>query len=200
MDDIPMEEISLEGDASTSTEPDIFDQILAAEDKADDTRLGRILARIPGYKSYHEKEARRQADDLLRNTIAERMEETRLELSTAFQTMSKDIIMAIEYSEHLGRVNSRLAGLIAKIKDAPSGYASFYDAHTVDEKMLERIITFDEAFLDVAEGIADKVSDLTAAVNSGDGISAAIMPLDVAIQDAHLVFNARHELLSGFPH
>ena len=195
-----MDEIDLNLNTPDDNEPDIFDQILAAEEKSEETRLGRLLNRIPGYKSYHEKEARREADDLLRETIAERMEESRLELSTVYQTLSKDILLAIEYSEHLGRVNSRLAGLIGKIKDAPSGYASFFDAHTVDEKELERIITFDEAFLDVAEGIAEKVNDLSDAANSGDGISAAIMPLDAAIQDAHLVFNARHELLSGFPH
>ena len=45
------------------------------------------------------------------------------ELSAVHQELGRDIIKAIDFAEALGRADTRLMGLIGKIKDAPQGYA-----------------------------------------------------------------------------
>ena len=76
---------------------------------------------------------RREADQLLRETLSDRLEESRLQLSSVHQELSGDIVKAIDFAESLGRADTRLMGLIGKIKDAPQGYAGFFDAVKIKE-------------------------------------------------------------------
>ncbi|MGB1253974.1 MAG: hypothetical protein ACPG8W_25420 [Candidatus Promineifilaceae bacterium] len=176
------------------------ESLKAAEKSAetDHGRLGNLLRKIPGMAGHFERNDRRKADQLLRDTIAGRLEETRLQLSNVYPALSRDIIMAMTYAEALGRSNTRLAGLIRKIESAPAGYASMFSSNEIDTDKLERIYAFDERFLEQAMQIEAAVAALDAAVNGGGGIDAAMSTLDKALQDANSAFDARQELLSGF--
>lgn len=171
---------------------DIYEKI---EDES--TLLGRLAAKIPGFKGYLERSRRRQADQLLRDTAADRLEETRLQLANVHQELSRDIVKAIDFAEPLGRADNRLMGLIGKIRDAPQGYTAFFDAVKVDEEDLGRLYTFDEKMLTYAEEIEADVNALQQAVQQDDDISSRISALDASIQDASRAFGRRQELLSG---
>ncbi|KAA3656222.1 MAG: hypothetical protein DWQ04_31755, partial [Chloroflexi bacterium] len=121
---------------------DLFDKI-----QGESTGLGNLLSKIPGLDGYMERGRRRDADQILRTTIANRLEDIRLQFSNVHQELSRDIIMAIDHAEPLGRVDTRFMGLIGKIKDAPVGYAGFLDAIKVKEEDLARIYVFDESML-----------------------------------------------------
>jgi hypothetical protein len=172
--------------------PDMFDRI-----SDDSTVLGKIASKIPGFSGYIERSRRREADQILRNTIAARLEETRLQLANVHTELSRDIIKAIDHAEPLGRADTRLMGLIGKIKDAPQGYAGFFDAIKIQEDELARIYAFDEGMLNHAEEIAAHVAALQeAAIDDGD-IAGAIRTLDQALREANSDFAQREELLSG---
>lgn len=172
--------------------PDMFQKI---EDES--TWLGRLARKLPGFGGYMERSRRREADQILRDTIANRLEQTRLALSNVHQDLSSDIALAIDYAEPLGRADSRLMGLIGKIKDAPQGYSGFFDAVKVKEDDLARLYQFDASMLDYSEVISANVTALQAAV-AGDGdVGSQIRQLDASIQDANNAFNARQEILSG---
>lgn len=172
--------------------PDMFQKI---EDES--TWLGRLARKLPGFGGYMERSRRREADQILRDTIANRLEQTRLTLSNVHQDLSSDIALAIDYAEPLGRADSRLMGLIGKIKDAPQGYSGFFDAVKVKEDDLARLYQFDASMLDYSEVISANVTALQAAV-AGDGdVGSQIRQLDASIQDANNAFNARQEILSG---
>lgn len=172
--------------------PDLYGQI-----ESESTGLGRLLAKLPGFGGYIERSRRRQADKMLRDAISARLEETRLRLSNVHQELSRDIIKAIDHAEPLGRADSRLMGLVGKIKDAPQGYSGFFDATKVDAQDLARIYDFDAQMLTYAETIEAEVNALQEAVRDDGAIGDQIRTLDAAVQDANAAFNKRQELLRG---
>ncbi len=171
---------------------DLFDQITGEE-----SGLESLLGKIPGLSGYLEKGKRRDADELLRMTISARMEESRLQLGSVSETLGRDIIKAIDHAEPLGKVDTRLMGLIGKIKDAPQGYAGFFDAVKVKEDDLARIYAFDEGMMNRADDIAAGVSALETAVNDNGDIGAAIRDLDNTLREANTHFGSRDEVIKG---
>jgi len=172
--------------------PDMYDKI-----EGESTLLGNIASKIPGFSGYIEKGRRREADQILRETIAARLEEVRLDLASVHQALSQDIIKAIDHAEPLGRVDTRLMGLIGKVRDAPQGYAGFFDAVKVKEDALARLYAFDEAMLGYADQAGADVDAINKAVGLDGDISGSIRALDNTLSAANEVFNARGEVLSG---
>lgn len=162
----------------------------------DSTGLGNLLARIPGLSGYMERGRRREADQLLRTTIASRLDEVRLELGTVHQALAADIIAAVEYAEDLGRADTQLMALATKIKDAPQGYAGFFDAVKVKEEDLARLYQFDEQMLNYVDQVSADVAALKKATESNGDIRAAIRDLNNDLREANQVFNSRQEVLN----
>ena len=158
--------------------------------------LSRLLSKIPGFSGYMEKESRRDADQLLRDTISGRLQQTRLELAAVQHDLSRDIILGIEYAEPLGRADNLLMGLASKIKDAPQGYAGFFDAVKVKEEDLARLYEFDELMLGHAEQAAADVAALHKAVHSSGDLNDAISTLSHNLRAANEAFNSRQEVLN----
>lgn len=172
--------------------PDMYDKI-----EKESTGLGDLLSKIPGFGGYMERSRRREADQILRETIANRLEESRLQLSAVHQALSRDIVKAIDFAEPLGRADTRLMGLIGKVKDAPQGYAGFFDAVKIKEDDLAEIYAFDESMLAYSDQIAVDVSAVEKAVADDNDIDGAIRVLDQTLREANTAFGQRLELLSG---
>lgn len=171
---------------------DLFDKI-----QGESTGLGNLLSKIPGLDGYMERSRRREADQLLRKTIADRLEGTRLLMGGISEELSRDIIKAIDHAEPMGRVDTRLMGLIGKVKDAPQGYAGFFDAIKVKEEDLARIYAFDENMLNLADQIAASTAVLEKAVTDDGDIAGAIRALDSEVKEANTTFDGRDEVIKG---
>lgn len=171
---------------------DLFDKI-----QGESTGLGNLLSKIPGLDGYMERSRRREADQLLRKTIADRLEGTRLLMGGISEELSRDIIKAIDHAEPMGRVDTRLMGLIGKVKDAPQGYAGFFDAIKVKEEDLARIYAFDENMLNLADQIAASTAVLEKAVMDDGDIAGAIRALDSEVKEANTTFDSRDEVIKG---
>lgn len=174
--------------------PELLDFYSTISD--DSTSLGNLLLKIPGLSGYMERGRRREADQLLRTTITGRLDAVRLDLSTVHQALAADIIRAIEYAEDLGRADTQLMGLTAKIKDAPRGYAGFFDAVKVKEEDLARLYHFDAMMLNYVDQISADTAALKKTVDSDGDIRAAIRDLNTDLREANQVFNSRQEVLN----
>lgn len=172
--------------------PDMFDKV-----EGESSFLGDLASKIPGFDGYMERSRRREADQLLRSTIASRLEETRLQLSSVHQELGRDIVNAMDYAEALGRADTKLMGLIGKIKDAPEGYAGFFDAIKVKEDDLARVYAFDESMMAYTDQIEADVNALEKAVMEGGDINDGIRALDGTLREANSAYNSRQEVLSG---
>jgi hypothetical protein len=161
----------------------------------DRSLLGKLLNMLPGLHGYMENNGRREADKLLRDTVSDRLEQSRLGLSGVQQQLGHDIVMGIEYAESVGRADTLLMGLIAKIKDAPQGYSGFFDAIRVDDEVLANLYHFDEQMLNTVDQVNADVAALSKAVSTGAGVQPAIDSLIYTLQQANAIFNSRQEIL-----
>ena len=159
--------------------------------------LGKILDKIPGFSGYSERGSRRAADQLLRSSISDRLQAVRLELANVQQELSSDIIKAIDFAEPIGGIDTRLQGLIGKVKDAPVGYAGLFDAVKVKEEDLARVYEFDSGMLVYCDELAAQVGALGIAVREDADVKAAVRTLGDTVQQATHTFNARQEVLAG---
>jgi hypothetical protein len=172
--------------------PDMYDKI-----EGESSFLGELASQIPGFDGYMERGRRREADQLIRSTIASRLEEIRLQLSSVHQELGRDIVRAMDYAEELGRADTKLMGLIGKIKDAPEGYAGFFDAVKVKEDDLSRVYSFDESMMAYTDQIEADVNALEKAAREDGDLNERIKALDDTLREANSAFNSRQEILSG---
>ena len=157
--------------------------------------LEKLLDKIPGYSGYRESSKRREADRILRSTISNKLEEVRLQLSGVHQELSRDIIKAMDYAESLGEVDTRLRGLVSKIKDAPEGYAGFMDAIKIGDDDLARVYAFDDGMMDYVDEISLGVEAVSGAVIDDGDIAGTIRTLNNSIKEANQTFAERDNVL-----
>jgi hypothetical protein len=111
----------------------------------------RILAELPGFKGYKEKELRRESDKLIRNHLYQRLSEARNDLKDVFQKLSDSRMH--EVLTDMDRFMARFDRVSEKINHASYGYAGFFNIVKVDEPKLDKMIEFDTNLLDEVENI-----------------------------------------------
>ncbi len=171
---------------------DLYDQITG-----ENNGLQKLMQKIPGLGGYMEKGQRRKADQILRETLAARLEQSRLQLTNVHQELGRDIVRAMDYAEPLGRADNLLMGLIGKIKDAPVGYAGFFDANKVKEEDLARIYAFDASIYNHADEIDASIAAAEKAMQGDGDLNSAIRRLTTVLQQANQDFASRDEVIKG---
>lgn len=157
--------------------------------------LERLVANIPGYKGYKDKEMRRDADKLLRMHIARQFDEQRRRMSDLqMQLVSTG---QLELLDDLDRALQKLQMLIDRIKTASYGYAGFFDAVKVKEPQLDALYDFDNSLLDHVAAVSKSIDELTAAMSTKQGVVEAIARAVTVAQDANYAFGHREEVLLG---
>jgi uncharacterized protein YoxC len=152
-----------------------------------------LMAKIPGYKGYKQKEMRREADKLLRMEVAGKLEDQRKRVSD----LQMEFITAgqIELLDDLERVVMKLQLLIDRIKTASYGYAGLFDAVKVKEEELDALYEYDNRLLDSVSQIATAVDKVTSAVAAQEGVGLSIIDLVQEVEQANQAFGHRHEAI-----
>jgi hypothetical protein len=155
--------------------------------------LEGLIAKIPGYSGYKEKELRREADKLLRTTVAAKLDDQRQRLSELqVQLISQ---AQIEYVDDLERAGMKLQLLTDRIKTASYGYAGLFDAVKVKEEQLDALYEFDNEMLDFVDEIAAGVDQVSSAIAAREGIGEAITDLLSVAEEANQAFGHREEAI-----
>jgi hypothetical protein len=156
--------------------------------------LEKIAGMIPGFGGYLEKETRRDADKLLRDTVVNRYGE-QLNRISVLQTQ---LISGggIEHVDDLQDAATRLQRFIDMVRTAAYGYGGFFDAVKVKEEELAKLYAFDAALLDNAAKVAAAVDTVEASIG-GDGLPAAIRNLVTIVTDCNTTFERRKEVLTS---
>jgi len=115
----------------------------------------RILAAIPGFRGYKEKELRRESDRLVRNHLYRKLSTAKSDLRDVFQKLSDRRLF--EALTDLDRLVAKFDRVAAKIDHASYGYAGFFDVVKVTEENLDRMIDFDNQLTDDVEKIVNEV-------------------------------------------
>ncbi len=122
-------------------------------------RVERWLARIPGVRSYREREHRRETDKRLREQMASQLQEARSQLAGAILDLSQK--GQYDLLEELDRLSSRIQQMADTIRYASYGYAGIFDLEKIREEELDRLYSVDLSLMDDLKGLQAKVGELS---------------------------------------
>jgi hypothetical protein len=156
------------------------------------------LDRIPGYRGYQEKEARRDADGTLRRALAADYAEQSQRLTRVQQTL-----LAARRLDQLAPVDQaakRLTHFIDRVRTATYGYAGLRDAVQVNERALDQLYQFDLALADGVDAVSANIGAIEQAAGSGGDLGGPLGELNATVQDMQTRFDARADVFqSGQP-
>ncbi len=155
----------------------------------------KLVSYIPGFKGYVERQNRRDADKLVRDTVARRFDE----LWKRASNLQSDMVSAgkIEYVDDMEKAAIQLRTFIDKISTAARGYSGLFDAVKINEKELEQLYTFDLAFFDQADQIGRALDNVEASMGDDTALPAAIRNVTTLGRQAVETFNRRSEAFTG---
>jgi hypothetical protein len=155
----------------------------------------KVISFIPGFNGYIERQNRRDADKLLRDTVARRFEEQWKRTSQ----LQSDMVSSgmIQYVDDMEKAAIQLRTFIDKITTAPRGYAGMFDAVKINEKELEAIYQFDAAFFDLADQVGRALDNVEASLGDETALPAAIRNVTSLARLAVEIYNRRSEAVTG---
>ncbi len=169
--------------------PDFNSRIQQAENA-----LERLASRIPGFQGYRQKEHRRDADKMLRLTVARRVDEQWRRLTE----IQRQLAAAGEFGflDDLEAVAIRLRTFSDQVRTASYGYAGLFDAVKVQDAELAKLYAYDTTLLELTDKVKEGVDKLEAAVGSND-FPKAMNDLLALARQAVETFNRREETITG---
>jgi hypothetical protein len=156
--------------------------------------FGKLLGKLPGFNGYFDREQRRSADKLLRETVAARYEEQWRRISA----LQRDLISqgGLAYVDDLEGAAIKLRQFIDRVRTAAYGYAGFFDAVKVNSDALEKLYQYDLWMLSLVDEIGRAIDNIEASLGT-DGLPAAIRHLTSLAQASVEAFQKRSEAILG---
>lgn len=155
----------------------------------------KLASYIPGFNGYIERQNRRDADKLLRDTVARRFDE---QWKRASQLQSDMVSNGqIAYVDDMEKAAINLRTFIDKISTAPRGYSGLFDAVKINEKELEKVYQFDAAFFELADQVKSAVDNVEATLGDEAALPAAIRNVTSLARLAVETYNKRSEAITA---
>ena len=154
----------------------------------------KIASKIPGFSGYIERQARRDADKLLRVTLSDRFRE----LEGRVSGLQRDFISQgeIAYVDDLEAAAIKLRTFSDRVRTAARGYSSMFEAVKINEAELTQIYEYDAAMLDLVDEVGRAIDHVAASIGT-DGLQASIRNLETKARECIQVFDRREEVVSG---
>ncbi len=124
--------------------------------------FAQLLAKIPGFKGYMEKETRRDADKLVRDAVAAKFTDQLERLSE----LQNDLLSngGFEFVDDVEQSAVKLRLFTDRVKTAPRGYGGLFDAVQVKEDQLEQLYNFDYQLLNEVDNLAVAIDQCRMAI------------------------------------
>ena len=155
----------------------------------------KLASYIPGFSGYIERQNRRAADKLLRDTVARRFEELYKRLSA----LQADLISqgGLEFVDDIEKAALQIRMFTDKIRNATYGYSGLFDAVKINEAELAKIYAFDAAFFDIADQLKNAIDTVEATLGTPEGLPAVIRNLASIARQAVITYEQRYEIFNG---
>lgn len=152
----------------------------------------KIASKIPGFKGYVERQNRRDSDKLIRDTIYRRFRELEgriSDLQVQFINQGE-----IQYTDDLEKAALRLRTFADRVRTAPRGYSSLFEAIKINEEELAKLYEYDVVLLDKADEVGRAIDNVEASMGT-DGIKAALRNLQTVSKECIKVYDRRQEVV-----
>ncbi len=168
----------------------LLDQI-----KGDMSSVETFLSeKIPGYSGYKQKEMRREADKMLRETIAGRMRTVKTQLDN----LQQELISSgkLDLLDETGSAATQMQTFIDRVRTASYGYSGLFSATRVKEDDLDRLYEFDATLLDYADRIEAAIAHARENIE-GEGVRSSILMIRDIAREANATFDQRREFINN---
>ncbi|NDJ87241.1 MAG: hypothetical protein GYB66_15290 [Chloroflexi bacterium] len=154
-----------------------------------------LIGKMPGFRGYMEHTTRRTADRLLRDHIASQFKQ----LMNEYVNLETKLLKAggLAYMSDTKSAKTKFQTLIDRIATDAPGYSGFFAANKITPDDLEAIYTFDEAMIRYTEEIAEALTELSNAIQTQEGIPAALDHLDSLMVEANQAYDLRDDVIKG---
>jgi hypothetical protein len=169
---------------------DFFQKVTSMQDP-----FKKLASVIPGFGGYVERQTRRDADKLLRDTVARRFDEQWKRASRLQEDMVGSGMIA--YVDDMEKAAIQLRTFVDRISTAPRGYSGLFDAVKINEQELEAIYQFDAAFFDLADQVGRANDNVEASLGDEAALPAAIRNLTTLARLANETYDKRSEAVTG---
>jgi hypothetical protein len=143
-----------------------------------------IAAKIPGIKSYLERELRREVDKMQRDWLAERVDRARQGVQGKVRDWSRAGNLAnLDLASSIEKALDRFAN---RIRHADYGYTGFFDAVKIREAELDVLYQFDLGLMETVEEFASRIESLP-----GTAAEPGLRSLLEAVEEADRDFDKR---------
>jgi hypothetical protein len=156
-----------------------------------------LFGKIPGYKGYKEKEMRRESDRLLREALVRDFGSQLNRLGPIQSTVLDN--GGLDLMSDIGEIKTALQTLMDRIRNAPMGYAGFFDAVRVKEDDLDRLEAFDQQLTGEIPKISAAFDELDKAATANDvaGLRTTIGNARAVVMESAGLFDQRGRVITG---
>jgi len=168
---------------------DMFDKVVDQQDL-----IKKLFSKIPGFSGYIERENRRAADKVVRETIAARFEAIWKRISS----LQVDLVKSGDLTSvgNLEGAAIKFRQFIDRVERASYGYSGFFDAVKVNQKELADIYSYDLAMLNLADEAEKAVDNVESSIGT-DGLPASIRALVSLADTCVATFDKRVDVITG---
>jgi hypothetical protein len=168
---------------------ELYDKIVAQRG-----RIESLIARIPGFKGYQDKQARRTADRMLRDYVSDELEKR----IARFVRLENKIIDGggLKYMTKSRDAKARLQTYHDKIKTAAPPYDGMWAQMKIGSEELEKIYSFDEAQVRYLDQFDTALDAAEKAVGTDD-LGVTLEKIHETATEAIEAFSLRDEVLTG---
>jgi len=157
----------------------------------------RVLAEIPGFRGYKEKELRRESDKLIRNHLYQKLAQARTNFKTVFQKMSDR--RQLDVLTDMDRLVAKFDRVTERVNHASYGYSGFFDVVKIQEEALDRMTDFDNQLIDQVNSIASEVDAFRSEVSKQkfDKTKDRVQNLTDTLETFDETLDKREEVIMG---
>ena len=159
---------------------------------AGDTLFSKIKNFMAGFVGYVDRDNRREADKLLRLTVAQRLDEQWERIAELQRRLIKE--NQLEQVDDLEEAAIKLRAFGNRIKTASYGYSGLFDAVQINSTELELMYEYDVALLEGVDQISNAIDNLSASIGT-DGYPAAVRHLVTLSDEMVVAFDRREEVI-----
>jgi len=169
---------------------DLYDQIVSQRGS-----LERLVARIPGFGGYLDKAARRTADRMIRDFVADALQQ-RIDRLAGIERKLLDG-GGLQYMSETRSAKTKLQIFHDRVKAAAPGYSALDSAVKIGSAEMEKLYSFDEAQIRYTDQLDEALNALEQAAITNSGVEDAIAAVAKAADEANEAFSLREDVLTN---